>query len=120
MNWNVASKWGWRSPPACPPLTDVASPAPSTSGAENVWSPNEPLVVALEMRRLCWPKTAAVDPEFATMAASKPPVFIHPPWPLMLPGAKDGRSKSVPSVSAPATAGRVSIESAAIAAPVVQ
>src|SRR5262245_61861496 len=51
----VAVKRGWSVPPAKPPSVAPGSPASSVSEGENVWSPKEPLVKKLDMRKLCVP-----------------------------------------------------------------
>ena len=49
--WKETSKCFWRVPTDGPPLSALVSPASLARPGEKVWSPNEPLVTASEIRR---------------------------------------------------------------------
>lgn len=69
---NSEEKTGCRIPPERPLLAAVDSPVSSTVDGEKVWSPNEPLVVALEIRNDCAPKDGGApgNPALTTTAWS--------------------------------------------------
>ena len=77
---NDALKFVCSVPVGYPPVSAPGSPAAFTVGFENVWSPNEPLVVASEMRRLCVPNSggAPAKPLSLTTPWSNDPVLVQP------------------------------------------
>src|SRR3989338_700008 len=97
---NCASKWLWSEPREYAPSVESASPAASARGLANVMSSKQPLVTALEMRKLCalnpgTPKLLDTSWSYTAHPAPAAPVDVHPSIPyIVLSAVYVGVSKS--------------------------